>query len=64
MQNEQQNQAFIKLFNKAFHILKSIRNTRDLNRQNTGSNSVKISENILTQIDEIMLELDQIKQQK
>lgn len=46
---------------KAVQLLKSIKNTSDLNHSLSGIRAIKISENLMTQIHYVLDEIERIK---
>ena len=51
----------LQLQNKAVQIIKSIQSSCDLNQRQTNIRSMKVSENILSQIDSTLKEIEALK---
>ena len=51
----------LQLQNKAVQIIKSIQSSCDLNQRQTSIRTMKVSENILSQIDSTLKEIEELK---
>lgn len=58
--NIEQLKKILTVQDKAVKILKSLQNTSDLNFRQTNIKTFKISENILSQIDSVLNEIERI----
>jgi hypothetical protein len=59
--NTEQIKKILNVQDKAVQILKSIKNTSDLNFRLSQNKTFKISENILDQIDKVLEEIENLK---
>jgi len=62
--DNKQLQGLLQLQYHAIRILQSIQNTCDLNLKHTGSRTMKISETVLNQIDQILLTSKNLQNQQ